>query len=93
MGANKIPYSFFGLSLLLESLFKAPIGFVGRNNQVLLYGGCVLTALKLPCFLSKAETLATMNPASVSAVCILFHTDAFVLENSTVIHLPGLSTR
>ena len=51
-----------------KQLRKIRRGFVAANNQILLYRCDVVTALKLPCFLSKPETLATTNPARCKAV-------------------------
>ena len=53
----------------------------------------VVTDLYDPCFLSREATLAIMKPTDVIALCIKFHTLAFVLLNSTVIHLPGFKIR
>ena len=52
----------------------------------------VVTALKEPCFLSSAATLAIMKPTPCKAFWIEFHTDADVLLNSIVNHLPGFNT-
>src|SRR5699024_9871380 len=71
------------------------IAFVGLYADIIkscLTAVVVVTALKLPCFLSKADTLAIIKPALCRASCIAFHTFAWELLNSTVIHLPGFKT-
>ncbi len=76
-------------SLILDILDSK--GLYAEITKSCLTAVVVVTALKLPCCLSKAETLAIINPDFCIASCIAFQTLALELLNSTVIHLLGFN--
>src|SRR5690625_863170 len=70
---------------------KPPLGLYAEITRSCLTEVGFVCALKVPCPLCRAETFPTTKPASLKAVWMLFQTEELVLENSTVIHRPGLS--
>ena len=70
---------------------KPPLGLYAEMIRSCFTAVIPTIAFNPPLPLSSADTLATINPDSISAVRIEFHTADFVLENSTVIHRPGFN--